>query len=36
MPKKCGLYIFGSYKLGASSSDGDIDAVCVVPQYVNR
>jgi poly(A) polymerase Pap1 len=36
LPKRCGLEIFGSYKLGSSSFDSDIDAVCIVPPQVNR
>jgi poly(A) polymerase len=35
-PWRCGLEIFGSYQLGASSHDSDIDAVCIVPPTVTR
>jgi poly(A) polymerase len=30
------IFLSGSYKLGVNSPDGDIDAVCVAPQFVDR
>lgn len=31
-----GLRVFGSYRLKTNSFDGDIDMICVVPEYFSR
>lgn len=31
-----GLKVFGSYKLKTNSCDGDIDMICIVPEYFSR
>lgn len=31
-----GLKVFGSYCLKTNSFDGDIDMVCIVPEFINR
>lgn len=36
MPGGYGMKIFGSYSLKASSYDGDIDVICIVPEFFSR
>lgn len=31
-----GLKVFGSYKLKTNSIDGDIDMICIVPDYFSK
>lgn len=31
-----GLKVFGSYRLKTNSYDGDIDMLCIVPEFINR
>lgn len=31
-----GLKVFGSYRLKTNSHDGDIDMLCIVPEYFSR
>ena len=31
-----GLKVFGSYRLRTNSYDGDIDMICLVPEYFSR
>ena len=30
------LYTFGSYRLKVDTRDGDIDTICVVPNFIDR